>query len=795
MIQSYLRAALRSLTRNKVNTLIHLMGLSVGLAAFILITAYVHFENSYDRMFPDQERIYRVESSFYKGAQMTDDWATSTNGYALAIKDNFPQVESFTRINWNDGERVVRYNDVKFREPHVCFADTNFLSFFSYQLLKGDRTTALKDVNTVVLSATDAKKYFGNTDPMGKFLDITTIGSSYHCMVTGVFQDPPPNSTVHFNMLISWATTPEWMKTTWYLHESYTFLKLRPGADPHVLEAGFPALAEKYKNGPALKELKWAIRLIPLADIHLNRAKQYEIETKGNRLAVRFLGIMAFFVLLIAGVNYTNLSTARAMERAKEVGIRKVSGARPIQLAGQFLLESFLLHGLALCCALVWFGLAGLALSKSFDVTNPAVGIRVAWVFTLSAVLSGFYPALVLSRLKPVRVLKGRYAFSGSGAWLRKGLVTFQFAISLLLITGTLAVYRQLSFMNSQALGVNIEQTLVLKAPATTEDYAQKALALKNALLTIPGVSGVTGSGSVPGKEVGEFLANRRVGAPKEEERTYEMLKVDPDFISFYGLTVIAGKGLDRDSTGLVLNESAVRQFGFASPEAAIGQKVWLEVNNGRQNEVIGVIRDYHQQSLRQAYTPLILFMDPHYGWIPTNNYSVKISGGQINNVLTRIRGIWQDIFPASSLDYFFLNDYYDRQYREDRVFGQVFGLFSALAILIACMGLFGLTAYTVARRTKEIGVRKVLGASIVSVLRLLSWDSLQLILPAGLAALPLAAWLIGLWLRGYAFRASMPWWQFALPVAVLAVITLLTTGYLALQAARANPVKAIKEE
>ena len=805
MISSHFRTTFRSLARHKAQTILHLIGLSVGLTAFILISAYVHFAKSYDRMLAGED-VYRVESQFYKGGQMTDNWATSTNGYAPALKDNFPGITSYTRISWHDDERVVRNGDITFREPHVCFADTNFFSFFSYPLLKGDRHTALKEVNTVVISASAAKRYFGQGDPMGQFLDISTIGTHYHCMVTGVFQDPPPNSTMRFDMLLSWATSQVWFQTTWYLHESYTFLKLRPGTDVHAIEAAFPAMAEKYKTGPALRELKWAIRLVPLADIHLNQAKPYEVETKGNRLAVRFLSVMAFFILLIACVNYINLSTARVMERAREVGIRKVSGARPLQLAGQFLLESFLLHLLAFVVAVLGICLGGAGLAKLWGVPVSFVRMidmplcfRVAGVFLLSAFLAGAYPALVLSRLKPAGVLKGRYSFSAKGVWLRKGLVTFQFGLSLLLITGTLAVYRQLSFMNNQALGVDIAQTLVLKAPAKTEGYDEKAAALKSALLAVPGVSGVTASGAVPGKEVGEFLANRRVGAPETAERTYEMLKVDEDFIPFYGLNVIAGnafgKGRPSDSTGLVLNESALRQFGFASPEAAIGQKIWLETKHDRPDEVIGVIRDYHQQSLRQGYTPLILFMDPDYRWIPVNNYSIRVDTRQLDATMTQVRQLWHNFFPDSPFDFFFLNDYYDRQYREDRQFGQLFGLFSALAICIACLGLFGLTAYTVARRTKEIGIRKVLGASVRGLLGLLTWDSLRLILPAALIALPLAAWLIARWLNGYAFRAPLAWWQFTAPIGLLALITLATTGHLALRAAKANPVEAIHEE
>ena len=823
MARSFFTLLWRNLVRNKGYSFINIAGLSLGLAAFILISAYVHFERSYDRMYPDGDNIYRVESSFYRGAQLTDDWPTSTNGYGKAMKDNFPEIAAVTRINWNNSERVVSYKDTRFREAHVCFADTNFFSFFSYPLLKGNPATALKDVNTIAISASAAKRYFGDADPMGQFLEVGTIAGKLRCQVTAVFKDPPVNSTMQFSCLISWASSPEWMRDTWYLHESYTFVKLGAGAvaarmdgagaggsagaarvAAASVEAKFPALAEKYKNGPALKELRWAIHLVPLADIHLNPAKQYEIEVKGNRRAVQFLSWMAFVILAIACVNYINLYTARAMERAREVGIRKVSGARPGQLVGQFLLESVFVNLVALVLAV---GLVFLSRRLPFGLLfDEALYWRVAGVFVLSVLASGVYPALVLARIKPIVVLKGRYSFSRGGLVLRKGLVVFQFAISLLLIVGTLAVYRQLHYMSSQDLGVNISRTLVVKAPVNTSDYEQKMAGLKHAFQAIPAVAGVSGSGAVPGKEVGEFLADRRLTAPKTEERLYEMLKVDHDFIGLYGLELIAGRAFDRsrpaDSTGLVLNEAAVKQFGFASPEKAIGEKVWLEVNKGKPNEVIGVVRNYHQRSLQQGYTPVVLFMDPDYPWVPTNYYSIKVntasgegaaSGGDMAGVLAQLKKTWAGFFPESSFDFFFLDDFYDRQYQQERQFGRVFGLFSSLAIFIACMGLFGLTAYSTARRTKEIGIRKTLGASVPNILLLLTRDLVVFVVWAGLVALPLAYWLVGRWMQGYAFRVGLAWWQFAGPVLALLIVAMATTAWLSVRAAVANPVNTLK--
>jgi putative ABC transport system permease protein len=837
MVRSFFSQIWRNLTRHKGYSFINIFGLALGMAAFILISAYVDFEKSFDRMHRDGDNIYRVESSFYRGAQMTDDWPTSTNGYGKAMKSNFPEIAAFTRINWNNSERVVRYKDIRFREAHVCLADTNFFSFFSYPLLKGNPATVLKDVNTVVLSESAAKRYFHDADPMGQFLEVGTIAGSLHCQVTGVFKDLPANSTMQFELLISWASSPEWMKDTWYLHESYTFVKLNAsaggagsagagagvggdaaglGAQVASVEAKFPALAEKYKTGPALKELRWAIHLVPLADIHLNPAKQYEIEVKGNRRAVQFLSLMAFVILTIACVNYVNLYTARAMERAKEVGIRKVSGARPGQLVGQFLLESTVVNSMALALAVgmvlavrlspvVILG-SGLSFGLLFDAS---LYFRTAGVFFFSVLASGLYPALVLANIKPIVVLKGRYSFSRGGLVLRKGLVIFQFAISLLLIVGTLAVYRQIGYMSSQDLGVRIDRTLVVKAPVNTVNYEQKIAGLKNAFRAIPTVAGVAGSGAVPGKEVGEFLADRRLGAPKTEERLYEMLKVDHDFIGLYGLQLIAGRAFDRgrpaDSTGLVLNEAAVQQFGFSSPEKAIGEKIWLEVNKGKPNEIIGVVKNYHQRSLQQGYTPVILFMDPDYKWIPSNYYSVKVSTGglaaagagtgDMAGTLDRLKKTWAGFFPESSFDFFFLDDFYDRQYQQERQFGGIFGIFSSLAIFIACMGLFGLTAYSTARRTKEIGIRKTLGASVQNILLLLTRDLVVFVFWAGVVALPLAWLLIGRWMQGYAFRVRLSWWQFAGPVLALLIVAIITTSWLSMKAALANPVNTLKQE
>ncbi|NOW97778.1 ABC transporter permease [Mucilaginibacter sp. SG564] len=806
MIRNILLVTYRNLVKNKIYTFINVTGLALGMAAFILITAFVNFEKSFDRIHPDAANIYRVESQFYRGQELTDSWPTSTNGYAPAMKANFPEIASYARISWANSERVVKYENTKYREEHVCFADSNFFSFFAYPLVKGNPLTVLKEVNTIAISQSAAKKYFGGADAIGKFLDVSTLGDKYHCMVTGVFKDIPANSTMQFNFLISWSTSSKFIQNFWYQHESYTFVKLNPGARTQSVEAKFPALAERYKTGPSLKELKWAVKLIPLADIHLNPAKPYEIEVKGNRFAVNFLNIIAFVILVIACINYINLATTKSVDRAREVGIRKVSGAHASQLILQFLTESFIINIAALLVGIILvlgarYGLLHyLSDSNTYGLLfNSALFLRVGAVFLGSILLSGIYPALVLARLKPIAVLKGRFAFSKSGILLRRGMVAFQFMASVLLIAGTFAVYRQIVYMSSQNTGININQTIVIKTPVNTSNYAQKISSFKNTLQGFPGVKAVTLSGAVPGREVRWFLANRRFGAPKSEERTYEMLKVDHDFMQAYGMQLIAGRAFDKsrpaDSIGVVLNESAVRQFGFSSAEDAIGKKVWIETVDSHPDEVIGVIKDYHQQSLQQKYTPVILFMDPTLSWIPADYFSIKVSQNNMAQMVDHIKTTWNDNFPESSFDFFFLDDFYNRQYNQETQFGHVFTLFSSLAIFIACIGLFGLTAYSAARRTKEIGVRKVLGASVQSIISLLTWDVVKLILISSLFALPVAYIFISQWLNHYAFKVTLTWWQFVLPVFALVVIAIATTFYLTFRAALTNPTSSLRNE
>ena len=805
MFKNYFLISVRHLLKNKVFSIINIAGLSLGIASFMLIISYVHFEYSYDQINEDIDHIYRVESVFYKGDLETDHWPTSTNGAGLALQESFPEVLSMTRINWHNSDRMVRYKELKFRENHVCFVDSNFFAFFEYPVIRGNRETFLRETNTVVISESAAKKYFGDQDPLGKRLQISTFSNEFDCEVTGVFADIPINHTMQFDILMSWQTSGRWMWDFWYLHESYTYVMLTEATDPGDLEARFPLVADKFKTSETLKDHTWAIDFVPLKEIHLNPAKPYEIEAKGNRSAVNFLMLISFVILIIAWVNYLNLSTAKALDRAKEVGIRKVLGSYKSQIILQFLFESALINLIAAIFSVIivfiawWLMPSFIGKTFSFNPNDHYIYVIFISIVIVGIFLSGIYPAFILSGFKPAVILKGKHESSKGGALIRQGLVIVQFCITIILIGSTLIVDQQIRHMKSQHLGINIEQTLVVEAPTINENYKEKMNSFKNEIKINSDVEAVTMSGAVPGKEVAKFLANRREYTPVEEQRLYEMQMIDFDYVETYGLELVAGRDFDRnrptDSTALILNQAAVAQFGFKSDEAAIDQRVILEVTPAKRNHIIGVVKNYHQQSLQKDYTPIILFMDPDYSWIPITYFSIKINKNDLKKTISHIREKWEMLFPESSFDYFFLNEFFNRQYLADQQYVRTFAIFSLLSIVIACMGLFGLTMFTTISRTKEIGVRKVLGASVTNIIKILNIELAKLIILSSILGIPFSYYLIKKWLDGYAFKIDLSWRMFVSPVVVVFIIGMLTINYLTIKAAMTNPTDSLKYE
>jgi putative ABC transport system permease protein len=806
MLKGYFLISLRHLLKNRLVSAINILGLALGMTSFLLIISYVRFEYSYDHINENIDNIYRVESIFYKWGVKTDHWPTSTNGAGVALQENFPEVLEMTRINWYNSDRMVRYEEHKFRENHVCFADSNFFTFFEYPVIKGNRETFLREPNTVIISESAATKFFGNDDPLGKRLQISTFSTMYDCEVTGVFADIPQNHTMQFDYLMSWRTSGRWLWDFWYLHESYTYVKLREGANPDALEEKFPAVADNFKTRETLKDYIWAIDFVPLKDIHLNPAKPYEIEAKGNRRAVDFLLLISFVVLIIALVNYVNLSTAKALDRTREVGIRKVAGSNKAQLITQFISESAMVNMLSAILAMIFCVTATWLLPQftgqaiTTDIyQDPYFYIIFISMVVLGIILSGIYPAFVLSGFKPSQVLKGKYKTSKGGIVLRQGLVIIQFSISIILIGSTLIVQQQIDFMKKQNLGINIEQMLVIEAPTINENYLTKMNSFKNELKDLNEVEAVTRSGSVPGKEVAKFLANRREYAPVEDQKLYEMQMIDFDYIKTYGLELVAGRDFDQnmptDSIALILNQAAVAQFGFESDDKAINERIILEVTPDKRHHIIGVVKNYHQQGLQKEYTPIIIFMDPDYAWIPITYFSAKINTNNLQQTVAQIENLWGKFFPESSFDYFFLDEFFSRQYIADQQYGRVFATFSFLAIFIASMGLFGLTLFSTSSRTKEIGVRKVMGASVTTIVGLLNIENIKLILIASIIGIPTCWFMINKWLDGYAFKINLSWWMFIIPVVMVLIIATITTSYLTIKAALTNPTQSLRYE
>jgi len=618
----------------------------------------------------------------------------------------------------------------------------------------------------------------------------------------------PANSHIKAEMLMSYATflvevKPNDPETAWQWDGCMTYIELRPGTEPKVLEAKFPALIDKLAGADHKQYRSAAIYLLqPLKDIHLYSHLMMEAEPNGDGKTVYLLLGIAFFIVVIAWVNYINLATARAINRAKEVGVRKAVGSLRGQLIGQFMTESVLLNGFAVVLALI---LVALALPRFNDISGQQLSFallksKMFWVpltslFVIGAFLSGLYPAFVLSGFKPVAVLKGKVLATRKGIVLRKSLVVFQFATSLFLLVGTLAVFQQIRYMRAQSLGINIDQTLVINPPIVADDstYMRQLAAFKDELLRKSNIKGITASTIVPG-QASDWNAGgiRLKGTDEGLGKQYRVIGVDYDFLKTYELKLIAGRNFSKefgsDLKAVVFNKMAIQQLGFSNPEDAIGKEIdfWGDIFT-----IVGVTDNFHQQSLRDAYQPLILRLIPDL----RGYFSVKLTGGEASKAVAGIGEEWRKFFPGNPFEYEYLDDRFNAQYKADQRFGQVFGIFTGLAILVACLGLFGLASFTTAQRTKEIGIRKVLGSSVFAIVQMIYREFVVLVAISFVIAAPLAWYAVSLWLDGYAFKTDLQWWLFLMPFAAVLLIALLTVSFQSIKAALTDPVTSLRSE
>jgi putative ABC transport system permease protein len=805
MIKNYFKIAWRNITRHKGYSAINILGLAIGIAACVLILQYVIFELSYENFHANKDRIYRVKQDRYDNGKLSTEWAAGAYAVGNSFKDAIPEIEDYVKL-LKRGQMVTEINNQPLKIEHVFFSSGAFFKIFSYPLLQGNSSTALTEPFTAAISETTAKTIFGNINVVGKTI---RLNQKRDYKITAVYKDAPVNTQIRPDILLSFATfikivapnnNPE---TAWEWDGCLTYLLLRKGAGPAVVEKKFIPVAEKFV-GADMKKLNSAVtyRLQPLQDIHLYSHYMEEPGPTGDGKTVYLLMGIAFFIVVIAWVNYINLATARAVSRAKEVGIRKAIGSQRRQLMIQFLSESALLNGIALILALLivmtaipgFNKLSGQQISFSL-FTQASFWLGLTALFVTGVFFSGMYPAFVLSGFRPIEVLKGKMISTTHGALLRKSLVVFQFGASLFLLIGTVTVYKQIQFMRKQTLGINIDQTLVITPPVVQTDsvFLQQMTSFKESLKQLSSIRTATVSTSIPGEAVDWNAGGiKLVGTDESTQKQYRIIGVDYDYMKAYDMKLIAGrifsKDFGTDDHAVIFNRKGIEQLGFNKPEEALGKKIdfWGEVYS-----IAGVSENFHQQSLRESFEPLIFRLIPDVrGFI-----SVKTNTQQANQTIDYVKVQWNKFFPGNTFEYFFLDDHFNDQYKADQRFGQVFGLFTTLAILVACMGLFGLASFTTLQRTKEIGIRKVLGASVSGILKLLYREFAVLLVIAFVVAAPLA-WLSTYnWLKSYAFRNDIHWTYFALPFIAIIAIALITVSFQSIKAAVANPVKSLRTE
>ncbi len=819
MLKNYFKIAWRNLVNNKADSLINIVGLSIGMAACLLILEFVSFELSYDRFNKNAPDIYRVANDRYQNGKLVQHGTITYSAVGPAMKADFPEIQNNTRVE--PLSSLILINDDKKLEVKESFAaDNEFLSVFSYPLLAGNPKTALKEPNNIILTETLAKKIYGVRDQdysslLGKTIKLNTDSLPYK--ITGISKDIPANSHLQFGLLVSYITLYKqkypWKEAEYDFMDSdfWHYLQLKPGTDYKALEAKLAAFSQRHFQGNKVSGSDEKFLLQPLLKAHLYSDYEYEIGKTGSSMAVWGMLIIASLIIIIAWVNYINLTTARSMNRAKEVGIRKVSGATRYQLIRQFLTESFLMNLIALFVAvlIIYFVQNGfnqlvereLSLSYLFSVTATGLNIKFLVItgLILGILVSGFYPSFVLSSFKPILVLKGKYSQSGKGVFLRKLLVTVQFAATVALIIGSFVVYRQIRFVSSQSLGMNLSRVLIIKPPVLSSfdsSFISHENSFKSELTQIPGVLMACTSGRVAGDELGRSFNVHRTDKNTDTKITIRNMGIDFNYLNLYDIPLKAGRNFVQTDynpdfnklSHILVSEAAVKSLAFSSNEEAIGKNI---VVFGKTWIIVGVIGDFHQKSLHYAIEPVVMM--PFAG--TDHPISVKLSGNELAPIIAAIKLKYNSFFPGNLFDHYFIDDRFNALYKNDQLFGKVFALFAAFAICIACLGLLGLSLFTTAQRTKEIGVRKVLGASPSSIIFLLSKDFIRLILISFVIASPLAWYVMHSWLQGFAYRIPISWWIFPGAGLLAVCIALGTVSFQTMRAAAMNPAKSLRSE
>ena len=803
MFTNYIKVALRNLWRAKGFSFINIFGLAVGMACSLLIFLFVKDEKSYDRYHKDAENIYRVAKDFVNddGSRIPD--ATTPAPLAPAMQAEMPEVISVTRLRPNWGRSyLVKAGEKKFTEEKIYGVDSSFFNVFTFPFVLGNATTALKEVNNIVLTQTSAQKLFGTENPIGKTLNVDAFGDM---MVSGVIKDVPPASHLHYDYLVSYrkqpGNTPQ--LTNWNGYNDYTYVKLRPGTNTTAFTKKIQALNDRNV------ERSFSVFYVqPLTAIHLASNLKWELEANGDRQYINILILIALFVILIAGINYMNLSTAKASVRAKEIGVRKVAGALRSSLVQQFLFESVLT---CLVAAVVSVLLVMLLLPLTNDLTGKQLslfsgpGILYALGGSLLlGVLAGFLPALYLASFKPIAVLKGLKLNESGALNLRKGLVVVQFSISIVLIIGALIISQQMHFLRSAKLGFDSEQIVALRSPAFLSSTDRQAF--RHELERLPGVQSVAGAnGTLPDR----FSTSRMSVKGSTQEQQLNFITVDYNFLQLMKFPLAEGRGfsadhpadtltngipgglLDQTIGSIVINQTAVKELNLAGP--AVGKQL-LYSRDGDTSyyvNIVGVLKDFHFTSLRNQIKPFAFFVSPR----ANAGMFAKLASGNTEGTLAAMQNLWKRYPSERPFDYTFLDETYAKLYQSESRFQKLFVSLVVLGILIACLGLLGLATFAAQRRVKEIGIRKVLGASVANVAVLLSKDFLKLVLVAIVIAIPIGWYGMNKWLQAFAYRIPIEWWVFLAAGLIAVMIALMTISFQSIRAAVANPIKSLRTE
>ncbi len=804
MFRNYLKTAWRNIRKNKLFSAINILGLSIGMALCFIIMLYVQDELSYDRFNKNADNIARIVfQADINGGKINE--SVSMPPVAQIMKKDFPEVQDATRLLAFGGSKII-YKDKTFKDDRFAFADPNFFSIFTLPMIEGDAKTALLEANTVVITQSTATKYFGEENAIGKTITLK-LNNNQPYKVTGVIKDIPVNSHFHFDMFGSMTGWAEAKSDSWLFGGYHTYLLLKPHTDPAKIEARFPDMVAKYMGPQIQQQMGLSLAqfrekgnslgfvLQPLTDIHLNSNTSTEFEPGGNQMYVYIFAGVAIFMLIVACINFINLSTAGASKRAKEVGVRKVAGSGRFQLIKQFLSESVLITLFAL---LIAFAFVKLALPAFNDISGKQLTLDVKPILLfiglglIVGIIAGMYPAFYLSSFKPIAVLKGTLTTTNNKFGLRSSLVVFQFFISVALIIGTIVVYQQMKYVQNKDLGFNKEQLVTIP-----NSYAlgKNEQAFKQQLLQDPRIVNATVSWYKP---VGPTNYNNALAYPQGNDKLLVSgvdYHVDEQYIPTMGMQMISGRNFSQafttDSFAVILNEAATIALGWNNT-TALGKTI-IRQNSERGNNVpfhvIGVVKNFNFRSLHEAVSPLYMSLIPEGGLI------FKIKTTDVAGLLATMKKQWDSYKTEEPFMYSFLDDLFSKTYSTEQQTGSILNLFSLLTIFVACLGLFGLATYTAEQRTKEIGVRKVLGASVVQVTQMLSKEFLKLVLIACLIAFPVAWWAMHQWLQSFAYRIDISWWMFIVAALAALLIALLTVSFQAIKAALANPAKSLKTE